>query len=213
MKKLLMTLLATMMLAACDNDPVFHGLTQQEKEAYAQGIKGEYPGQYAILYTDVHDPDGDGKMYRETFSDVSLSVSDLTMHTIIFNDFPLSLIARVVEDPELSQALSTLPNIGLTGNYEFKRAVEDGKVGWYFDLNPVALSLTYGGEQHNIVLHFSTPSGPVMLAKGQVESGTVFVQGLQLTIDLSGIYEGDQQLQLQQWLDGPELIVIFRFGL
>ena len=204
------------MLMACDNEPVFHGLTQQEKESYAQSIKGEYPGRYTIAYTDRQTTGSDTKLLRETVDDVTFSVSDLTAHAIIFNNFPLSLLARVVDDPELGQALSTLPNMGLTGNYEFTHAIENGMVGWSFDINPVALALTYGGQQHNIVLHFDAPSGFLTLAKGQIDGGTAFEQGRQLTLELNAIYEGDQLVQQfdDGWQEGkPELMAIFRFGL
>lgn len=216
MKKLFGVAIIAGMLMACDNEPVFHGLTQQEKESYAQSIKGEYPGRYTIVYTDRQTTGSDTKLLHETVDDVTFSVSDLTAHTIIFNNFPLSLLARVVDDPELSQALSTLPNMGLTGNYEFTRAVENGMVGWSFDINPVALSLTYGGQQHNIVLHFGAPSGFLTLAKGQIDGGTAFEQGRQLTLELNAIYEGDQLIQQfnDGWQEGnPKLMAVFRFGL
>ncbi len=212
MKKLLMTVLAATMLTACDNSPVFHGLTQQEKENYAQSIMGEYPGRYSIVYTDAQT----SQLNRENIDSVTFSVSSLATHTVIFNGFPLRVLSRVVEDPELSQALSTLPDMGLTGNYEFKQESENGKVGWYFDMNPVALSLTYGGQQHNIVLHFRNLYTSINLAKGQIEGGTAFKQGRQLSLGLTDIYEGDRLLQSfnDYWQEGsPELLAVFRFGL
>ena len=212
MKKLLMTVLAATMLTACDNSPVFHGLTAQEKENYAQSIMGEYPGRYSIVYTDAQT----SQLNRENIDSVTFSVSSLATHTVIFNGFPLRLLARVVEDPELSQALSTLPDMGLTGNYEFKQESEDGKVGWYFDMNPVALSLTYGGQQHNIVLHFRNLYTSINLAKGQIEGGTAFGQGRQLSLGLTDIYEDNRLLQSfnDDWQEGsPELLAVFRFGL
>jgi len=212
MKKLLMTVLAATMLTACDNSPVFHGLTQQEKENYAQSIMGEYPGRYSIVYTDAQT----SQLNRENIDSVTFSVSSLATHTVIFNGFPLRVLARVVEDPELSQALSTLPDMGLTGSYEFKLESEDGKVGWYFDMNPVALSLTYDGQQHNIVLHFRNLYTSINLAKGQIDGGTAFEQGRQLSLGLTDIYEGDRLLQAfnDDWQEGsPELLAVFRFGL
>lgn len=89
-------------------------------------------------------------------------------------------------------------------------------VGWSFDINPVALSLTYGGQQHNIVLHFGAPSGFLTLAKGQIDGGTAFEQGRQLTLELNAIYEGDQLVQQfdDGWQEGnPKLMAVFRFGL
>ena len=42
MKNLFLVLLALLSLTACDNSPEFHGLTQQEKEEYAQGITYQF---------------------------------------------------------------------------------------------------------------------------------------------------------------------------
>ncbi len=215
MKKLLFALMTMLAIVACDNAPVYHGLTQQEKESYGQCIKGEYPGRYTIIYTDTLTKGGDTKLLRETVDSVTFSVSDLTAHTVIFNDFPLRLLARVVEDPELSQALSTVPNMGLTGSYEFKRATENGKVDWSFDMSPIALSLTYGGQQHNIVVHLANSYNYLSLAKGRIEGGTAFEQDLQLQLVVDAIYEGDRLVQQfdDGWQDGSEMMAVFHFGL
>ena len=210
MKKLLTLMLAAAMLAACDHDPVFHGLTQQEKEGYAQSIMGEYPGRYSIVYTDAQT----SQLNRENIDDVTFSVSNLTEHTVIFNNFPIRLLARVTEDAELSQALSILPNMGLTGSYEFQQASENGVLGWYLNMNPIALSLNYGGEQHDIVLHFRSLYTSINL--GQIQGGTAFEQGRQLSLEPTDIYEGDRQLQSfnDAWQEGsPGLLAVFRFGL
>ena len=212
MKNLCLALLALLSLAACDNDPVFHGLTQQEKEEYAQGIMGEYPGHYSIVYTDTQT----SELNRENIDDVTFSISGLTEHTVIFNGFPISLLARVTKDPELSQALSTLPDRGLTGSYAFVKESEAGQVGWTIDIHPAALSLTYGGQKHNIVLHFRSLYTSIYLVKGQIQGGTAFEQDQQLSLGLTGIYEGDRLLQAfnNVWQEGsPEFLAVFRFGL
>lgn len=212
MKKLFFALLTVLSLAACNHDPVFHGLTQQEKEEYAQSIMGEYPGRYSIVYTDVQT----SQVNRENINDVTFSVSSLTEHTVIFNNFPIRLLARVVEDAELSQALSTLPNMGLTGSYEFLQPFEHDMLGWNLDMNPIVLSLTYGGQQHDIVLHFRNLYTSIYLAKGQIQGGTAFEQGRQLSLELTDIYDGDRLLQAfnDDWQEGsPELLAVFRFGL
>lgn len=212
MKNLFFALLTVLSLAACDNDPVFHGLTQQEKEEYAQGIMGEYPGRYSIVYTDAQT----SQLNRENIDDVTFSISGLTEHTVIFNGFPISLLARVTKDPELSQALSTLPDRGLMGSYEFLQPFEHDVLGWNLDMNPIALSLTYGGQQHDIVLHFRSLYTSIYLVKGQIQGGTAFEQGRQLSLELTGIYDGDRLLQAfnDDWQEGsPEFLAVFRFGL
>ena len=215
MRKLFFVVMAIMAMTGCDNAPVFHGLTQQEKETCAQSIMGEYPGRYTIVYTDKLTTGANTDLMRETIDSVTFSVSDMTTHSVVFNNFPLRLLARVVDNTELGNALSTLPGMGLTGNYEFKRAADDGKVEWYFDFNPVALSLTYGGKQHDIVLHFRNTNNYITFDKEQTESGTVFGEGRQLAFELDAIYEGDTPLQLfnDGWQEGPELMTVFHFGL
>ena len=212
MKNLLFSVLAVAMLAACDRGPTFHGLTEQDKEDYAQGIMGEYPGRYSIIYTDRQTK----QTNREDIDDVTFSVSNLTAHTVIFNGFPLRLLARVVDDPELSQALSALPDMGLTGSYAFVKETEAGQVGWTLEMHPVALSLTYGGQQHNIVLHFSSLYTSITLAKGQIQGGTAFGQDRQLSLELTDIYEGDRLLLSfnDVWQEEcPVFLAVFRFGL
>ena len=210
MKKLLILALALLALAACSSDPVYHGLTQQEQETYAQQIRGEYPGRYTILYTDAQ------QLQRVAVDSITFSVSDLARHTVIFSDFPLSLLAHVVDDPELSQALSSVANMGLTGSYAFRRATDHGKLDWSFELNPVALSLTYGGQQHDIIVQFDNGYTLLELSKGRLDGGTPFEQGQQLQLQLSAIYADG--LLLQQfgdvWQEGsPEMIAVFHFGL
>ena len=210
MKKLLIFVLALAMLTACDNDPVFHGLKLQEKEEYAQGIMGEYPGRYSIVYTDRQT----SQQNRENIDDVTFSVSSLTEHTVIFNGFPIRLLAHVVDDPELSQALSTQPDMGLTGSYAFVKETEDGQVGWTLEMHPVALSLTYGGQKHNIVLHFRNLY--ITLAKGQIQGSTAFEQDRQLSLGITDIYEGDRLLQSLNdvWQEERSVfLAVFRFGL
>lgn len=215
MKKLLFFLIAALAVA-CSKDPVYHGLTEKEKETYAQSIAGDYPGRYEIVYTDAQGQPSadDDKLRRKTVSDITLSVSDLTHHSIIFNDFPLSLLARVVDDPELSQALGTLPDMGLTGSYEFIRSEEHGLVDWNFDVNPIALSLNYGGKKHNITVQFRNPYTFVELSKGQLDGGTAFEQGAVVQVEVSAIYDGDRLLHdFNGWgSDDRMLLAQFYFG-
>lgn len=215
MKKLLFALMTLLALTACSSDPEIHQLTQQEKVVYAQNIKGEYSGRYTIVYTDMQTTDGGTKMLRETVDSVTFSVSDLTSHTVIFNNFPLRLLASMVEDSELSQALSNVPDMGLTGNYEFKRGAEDSKVVWIFSMTPVSLSLTYGGRQHNIVIQLRNTYTYTSLAKEQIVGGIAFEKDQQFQLEVSAVYEDDRLVQqfTDGWQNGPEMLVVFHFGL
>lgn len=215
MKKLLTVMFTVLLLTACSSDPVYHGLSQKEKETYAKHIEGDYPVKYTIFYTaGTQVQEGDGKMSCETVDDAIFSVSDLQMHTVVFSNFPLSLLARVVDDAELGKAIGGLPNMGLTGTYQFVRSTEHGMVDWYFEMNPVSATLTYGGREHHITMQFRNSQTFVSLSKGQTDGGTAFEQGRQLQLHLSAIYDGGQPLWESDggWADDHEMFVVVRFG-
>ena len=102
-------------LASCSSeDDVVKRLTSKQKETYAQNISGEYPGQYIITYKNkdcVEGTDEAGRpitvAHSETFNDVQVDVSDNNMLHVFFQDFPISLISKVVDaDEGLSHALA-----------------------------------------------------------------------------------------------------------
>ena len=217
-KKAILMLTTVLLLTACSSDPVLHGLTQQEKETYGQAIAGDYPGSYTILYTDnglPQTPDGDQQLMRTTIDDALVTVDNYTTHALFFHDFPLSVLSRVVEaGSELQHALDTLQNRALTATYEFRGEGKYGLVNWAFDVQPIPLTLSYGGMVHHLYIHFKGNSNFYELAKGQIESGTAFNQGRQLQLSLSAIYEGDQLVQEfdNVWTKSSELMLIFQFG-
>ena len=101
--------------SCCSDDNVERRLTNTQKETYGQNISGEYPGEYIIIYkdkdcTDMTDEKGRHiitKAHEATFGDVQLEVSDYKMQHVFFQDFPISLISKVVDaDKELSDALA-----------------------------------------------------------------------------------------------------------
>lgn len=52
MRKLFFGLLTALTLAACSSDPVYHGMSPQQKEDYSKAVAGEYTGTYIIIYND-----------------------------------------------------------------------------------------------------------------------------------------------------------------
>ena len=44
MRKLFFGILTALILAACSSDPVYHGMTPQQKEDYSKAIAGIYEG-------------------------------------------------------------------------------------------------------------------------------------------------------------------------
>ncbi len=148
---------AMLSLASCSSDDnVERRLTTNQKERYAQNISGEYSGEYIIVYkdkdcTDMTDEKGRHiitKAHEATFSDVQLDVSDYKMQHIFFQDFPVSLISKVVDaDEELSQALAEASPQAITARYGFDYDTDYSHIKWAFIpnvmlLNSFAWSLT-----------------------------------------------------------------------
>ena len=104
-------IVAMFSLASCSSDDnVERRLSHEQRETYAQNISGEYPGEYVIVYKDKDSKewtDEKGRhmeAHEETFSSVQLDVSDYKMQHVFFQDFPVSLISKVVDaDKELKQ--------------------------------------------------------------------------------------------------------------
>ena len=218
MKKVILMLTTVLLLTACSSDPVFHGLTQQEKENYGQAIAGEYPGRLEILFTDnTQTPaiDGDPQMHRQTIDEATVTVSDYATRAVFIHNFPISLLSRVVDaDADLSEALGRQPSLDLSATYEFARETEAGQVSWSLDRLIVPLTVEFRGETHHIYAQFNSGYNYYVLSKGQIESGTAFNQGSQLQLSLSAIYDGDQLVQQFDgvWTSGAALMVVFRFG-
>ena len=145
---------AMLSLASCSSDDnVERRLTTNQKERYAQNISGEYSGEYIIVYkdkdcTDMTDEKGRHiitKAHEATFSDVQLDVSDYKMQHIFFQDFPVSLISKVVDaDEELSQALAEASPQAITARYGFDYDTDYSHIKWAFIPNVMLLNLNYG---------------------------------------------------------------------
>ena len=99
MKRLFFGLLTTLTFAACSSDPVYYGMTPQQKEDYSKAIAGEYTGTYVILYND-----GGGDEKSVKIKNSQMTITDQTMHSVCFHDYPVSQLSGVVADSG-SQAL------------------------------------------------------------------------------------------------------------
>ncbi len=127
--RLTFTVLAAFSLASCSSDDnVEILLTHTQKETYGKNISGEYSGEYIIIYkdkdcTDMTDEKGRHiitKAHEVTFGDVQFDVSDNKMQHVFFQDFPVSLISKVVDaDEGLSHALAGASPQAITARYGF----------------------------------------------------------------------------------------------
>ena len=134
-------MLAALSLASCSSDDdVVRRLTNEQKETYAQNISGEYPGQYIIVYKNKDCKEWineEGRRvteaHSETFNGIQVDVSDNKMLHVFFQDFPVSLISKVVDaDEELSQALAEASPQAITARYGFDYDADYSHVKWVF---------------------------------------------------------------------------------
>ncbi len=84
MRKLFFGILTALILAACSSDPVYHGMTPQQKEDYSKAIAGEYTGTYIIIYNSGLN---DAKAVKVENS--QMTITDQTMHSVCFHNYPV----------------------------------------------------------------------------------------------------------------------------
>jgi len=188
-------------LASCnkDNDMEMR-LTHRQKETFGQSIKGEYAGQLIVTYANndskvTIDEEGHRSIeaYRETFDNVHFDVSGYKMRHVFLQDFPVSLIAKVVDaDAALSQALASTAPVAVTASYDFGYNTDYSHINWAFTPNVMPLSLHYGGADHHILIEFNNNSQYYTFtqeALGQPEAfRSIASQGINL--QLQAIYDG-----------------------
>lgn len=207
MRKLFFALLAALTFAACSSDPVFHGMTTKQKEDYAKAIAGEYKGTYVIIYND-----GGSDTKAVKVEGAQMTVTDLTMHSVCFHDYPVSLLSNVVEDRALAEALASAPNVDFLVDYSFYNLQDNGDVNWGFESAAIPLTLHYGGANHHLMLKLSS-SAFFLLTKASLDAGKPFANQGVFQFAADGIYEGDTLLQGFDgiWQDSvPEYLTYFQ---
>lgn len=197
MRKLFFALLAALTFAACSSDPVYHGMTTQQKEIYAQAIAGEYTGTYVIIY---NDGSGDDKAVK--IENSQMTITDQAMHSVCFHHFPVSPLSNVIADPALAEALASAPDVDIQADYRFYDLQDNGDVNWGFDIAAIPLTLHYGGGDHHLLLKLNTGVF-FQLTKAHLDAHTPFADGSVFQFSVDGIYEGDTLLQALdfEWQD------------
>ena len=189
MRKLFFALLAALTFAACSSDPVFHGMTTKQKEDYAKAIAGEYKGTYVIIYND-----GGSDTMAVKKEGVQMTVTDLTMHSVCFHDYPVSLLSNVVADRALAEALAGAPNVDFLADYRFYDLQDNGDTHWGFEPAAIPLTLHYGGTDHHLMLKLNSQTY-FLLTKADLDAGKPFANQSVFQFDVAGIYEGNTLLQ------------------
>ena len=215
---LLFTLLS---LASCSNeDDVVKQLTGKQKETYAQNISGEYPGQYIITYKNkdcVEGTDEAGRpitvAHSETFNGVQVDVSDNNMLHVFFQDFPISLISKVVDaDEGLSHALAEYSQQAITARYGFDYDTDYSHVKWAFIPNVMPLNLNYDGTEHHIRIVFNNNSQYYKFTQDELKQPKAFCSLAEngITLQLEAIYDGSTLIQRFGYENGHYMHIMFK---
>lgn len=220
--RILFMIVAAFSLASCSNeDDVTKQLTSKQKETYAQNISGDYPGQYVIIYKDKDCKDmtdEKGKhiittAHEAIFGNVQLDVSDNKMQNIFFQDFPVSLISKVVDaDEGLSHALADASPQTITARYGFDYDTDYSHIQWTFIPNVMLLNLTYDGTEHHIRIEFNNNSQCYKFAQDELKQPTAFCSLVEngITLQLEAIYDGSTLIQRFGYENGNYMHIIFK---
>ena len=208
-------------LASCSNeDDVVKRLTGKQKETYAQNISGEYPGRYVIIYKNkdcIEGTDEAGRpitvAHSETFGNVQVDVSnDKTMH-VFFQDFPISLISKVVDaDEGLSHALAEYSQQAITARYGFDYDTDYSHVKWAFIPNVMPLNLNYDGTEHHIRIVFNNNSQYYKFTQDELKQPKAFCSLAEngITLQLEAIYDGSTLIQRFGYENGNYMHIMFK---
>ena len=218
----IITLLFTVFyLASCSSeDDVVKRLTSKQKETYAQNISGEYPGQYIITYKNkdcVEGTDEAGRpitvAHSETFNDVQVDVSDNNMLHVFFQDFPISLISKVVDaDEGLSHALAESTQQAITARYGFDYDTDYSHVKWAFIPNVMLLNLNYDGVDHHIRIEFNNNSQYYKFTEDELKQPKAFCSLVEngIKLQLEAIYDGSTLIQRFGYENGNYMHIVFK---
>ncbi len=208
-------------LASCSSeDDVVKRLTSKQKETYAQNISGEYPGQYIITYKNkdcVEGTDEAGRpitvAHSETFNDVQVDVSDNNMLHVFFQDFPISLISKVVDaDEGLSHALAESTQQAITARYGFDYDTDYSHVKWAFIPNVMLLNLNYDGVDHHIRIEFNNNSQYYKFTEDELKQPKAFCSLVEngIKLQLEAIYDGSTLVQRFGYENGNYMHIVFK---
>ena len=210
----------TLMLTACRNNETHRTrLTNTEMDSYGKAIAGQYEGSYIILWSNStmpwHETEDGRKVrenVRETVEDVSITVTDNTLRSIAFHKFPIRMLSHIVEgDEALQKALAEVPDMDLTARYGWALYTDEVSPIWGMEDMMTPLTLTYGGQEHTIILKFKNDTRQ-LLDKTKLEGSKGFsqVSTLQLSFDELHV-DGELKQKDDTWEgNSGELLAIFR---
>lgn len=218
--RLAFVMLAVVSLASCGSDDVEKRLTSEQRELYAQNISGEYPGHYVIIYKNkdcIEGTDEAGRpmtiAHSETFDGIQVDVSDSKMLHVFFQNFPVSLISKVVDaDEELSHALAEASPQAITARYGFDYDTDYSHIKWAFIPNVMLLNLNYDGFEHHIRLEFNNNNQHYKFTQDELKHPKAFSSLAEngIALQLEAIYDGSTLIQRFGWESGNYMHIKFK---
>ena len=219
-RNILVMAAAMLSLASCSSDDnVERRLSNTQKETYGQNISGSYPGQYVITYKDKDckewtDEEGrhHNEAHQETFSGVQLDVSDYKMQHVFFQDFPVSLISKVVDaNKELSDALAEVSLQAITARYDLGYDTDYEHIKWAFTPNVMSLHLVYGLADHHIRIEFKNNYNYICAADELTQPNSFLsLAKTGVALQLKAIYDGSNLIQCFGAEEGNYMHIIFK---
>ncbi|MBQ9654968.1 MAG: DUF4840 domain-containing protein [Prevotella sp.] len=206
MRQLFVLAVVAALLVACDNSPVFHGMTQQQKETYSNAIAGEYTGRNIFIYNNGTDDATAVKV-----EGARMTITAQSMQVVMFHDFPISVLSNVVTDPALAEALATVPNQDILATYSFFNLQDNGDVNWGYEPAAIPLKLHYGGTDHHLTLKLSNGRVYYGLMKVNMDAGNPFGGNSIFDFSIDAIYDGDTLVQDfdRVWQDNDHYIITY----
>ena len=153
------------------------------------------------------------KAHEATFGEVQLDVSDNKMQHIFFQNFPVSLISKVVDaDEGLSHALAGASPQAITARYGFDYDSDYSHIKWAFIPNVMLLNLNYGGADHHIRLEFNNNSQYYTFTKDELQQPKAFRSLAEngIYLQLEAIYDGSTLIQRFGYEKGNYMHIIFK---
>lgn len=216
---ILMAALVMTLVACRSNETHRTRLTQTEMETYGKAIAGQYEGSYVILWANSSMPwheTEDGRKVREnvreTVEDVSITLTDNTLRSIAFHKFPIRMLSHIIEGNEaLQKALAEVPDMDLTARYGWALYTDEVSPIWGMEDMMTPLTLTYGGQEHTIILKFTNHTRQI-LDKTKLEGSKGFSQVSTLQLSFDELYVDGELKQKDDTWEGNsgELLAIFR---
>jgi hypothetical protein len=141
-----------------------------------------------------------------------MTITDQTMHSVCFHNYPVSQLSNVVTDSALAEALACAPNVDFQADYHFYDMQDNGDANWDFEPAAIPLTLHYGGADHHLVLKLNSQTY-FLLSKADLDAGKPFANQSVFQFDVAGIYEGHTLLQaFDDWQDNSaEYLTYFQF--